>query len=187
MENLSEKELVDGCARNERKCQEAMYRRFFPEMYRYCLRYAGEEDKALEILNQGFLRVFKKIHTFRFQGSLEGWIRRLIFHAISDFFRAENRQATLVALSDHQYGIPGRRNDALENLYFEDLLELIDEQLPPVTHEVFRLFAIEGMTHKEIASTMGMSEGTSKWHLAHARKRLKSFFEKDSEMGYYAG
>jgi RNA polymerase sigma factor (sigma-70 family) len=186
-EKLPEKELVEGCARNERVYQEALYRRFFPEMYRYCLRYAKVEDKALEILNQGFLRVFQKIHTFAFKGSLEGWIRRLIFHAISDYFQKENRRPLIVSIADQPLKERPKQSEALENLYLEDLLGLIDDQLPPVTHEVFRLYAIEGFTHKEIAETMGMSIGTSKWHLAHARKRLKSFFEKDSELGYYAG
>ncbi|NUO02410.1 MAG: sigma-70 family RNA polymerase sigma factor, partial [Saprospiraceae bacterium] len=84
----SEKEMVEGCVRNERVWQEALYRRFFPAMIQMCMRYTSDRETAMEIVNAGFLRVFKKLHTFTFSGSLEGWIRRIVFHSISDHFKS---------------------------------------------------------------------------------------------------
>ena len=86
---LSERDLVEGCVRNDRIFQERLYRRFFPTMMQMCMRYASDRDEAMLIVNNGFLRVFQKIDTFAFKGSLEGWIRRLVFHSLSDYFKKQ--------------------------------------------------------------------------------------------------
>ncbi len=89
--NFNELDIAKRCAANERAAQELLYRRFFQPMLQMCLRYTdGDKDRALEILNDGFLRVFKKIHLFEGRGSLEGWIRRLVFHAVSDYYKAND-------------------------------------------------------------------------------------------------
>ncbi len=183
--SVSEKEIVDGCINNDRYYQELLYKRFFPTMYSLCLRYAKEESKALEILNAAFLRVFKKLDTFQFKGSLEGWVRKLIYHAISDYFKKENRRPTVISINDNVLNKPSNLS-ALDPLYMQDLLQLV-EHLSPLTKKVFQLYAIEGFSHAEIAETLGMSVGTSKWHLSNARKKLKYLISKDKELGRYAG
>jgi len=82
---LSEHELIQGCIRNDRRSQEQLYKRYFHTMMTMCIKYTRDEDKALLILNDGFLKVFQKIGTFRSEGSFEGWIRRLIYHTMADF------------------------------------------------------------------------------------------------------
>ncbi len=175
---MSERELIEGCIANDRRCQEALYRKFFPAMLRMCMRYTCDREEALTIINDGFLRAFKKMYTFGFKGSLEGWIRRLVFHSLSDHFRRKHKQLHFLQLED--WDRP-QRGDALMRLYVEDLMQLI-QQVPPTSRKVFQMFAVEGMTHKQIAHQLGISEGTSKWHLAEARRLIRQFLLKDPEM-----
>lgn len=170
----SDQELVAGCVRNDRYSQELLYRRYFPTMLRMCLRYTTDRETALEIINNGFLRVFKKIDTFSFNGSLEGWIRRIVFHCLSDYFRQKTQPVPWLDLEGRD---APTRSTALSNLYMEDVLRLVD-RLPNISREVFQLFAIEGYTHAEIGKMLDMSEGTSKWHLAMARKQLKELINR---------
>ena len=179
----SDQELVKGCRRNDRKSQERLYRKYFATMMRMCLRYANDQDTAMEILNNGFLRVFTKIDKYSGTGSLEGWIRRLIFHAISDFFRGKKNPIHFLEIEDWD---SAQRSEALQNLYFEDLLGLV-ELLPNATRRVFYLYAIEGYSHKEIAAQVNISEGTSKWHLSEARKRLQMLILKQFNAKQHAG
>ncbi len=179
---MDERTLIEGCIANDRRCQEALYRRFFPAMWRMCMRYTSDREEALSIVNDGFLRAFKKMHTFGFRGSLEGWIRRLVFHSLSDHFRRKGNDLHWLKLEERDRP---RRSDALSRLYLEDLMQLIEE-VPPASREVFRLYAIEGLNHREIAARMGISEGTSKWHLSNARKMLQQFL-KEAETVKNAG
>ncbi len=172
-ENISEKSLVEGCSRNDRRAQEALYRLFFDKMFRMVSRHTNDEQRALEIVNNGFLRVFSKISTFRHEGSLEGWVRRLVFHAIADHFRKEPQKIFFLDPEERDAPV---HNNALSNLYFEDLTRLVD-MLPKATREVFWLYAIEGFQHTEIATQLQISEGTSKWHLSNARQKLKELLQ----------
>jgi len=178
----TEKELVAGCIRNDRRSQEAFYRKYFPVMLRMVGRYTQDQDEAISILNDGFLRVFKKLDTFSFNGSLEGWVRRLVFNALSDYYRKANRSMRFLVFEDRD-----KKTDdsVLNDLYFEDLLGYVG-QLPDATQRVFHLYAIEGFKHKEIAAMLKISEGTSKWHLSSARKQLQSILNKHNNQ-HYAG
>lgn len=184
---FTEAEIIAGCARNERAFQEILYRQHFAVMMQMCLRYTnGDKDRAFEILNDGFLRVFKKIHLYEAKGSLQGWIRRLIFHAISDYFKSNNRYLSSVVLEEqdahdalHTEGGHHNSPPILGQLYFEDLLKMVD-RLPPATREVFQLYAIEGFTHPEISEQLNISVGTSKWHLSAAREKLKLMINENS-------
>ena len=176
----SEKEIVAGCADNQRFFQEKLYRQFFPAMMQMCLRYTNDRDKAMEIVNNGFLRVFKKINTFQFKGSLEGWIRKLVYHAMADYFRANQKYIHFLVFEDHDESIP---EVATSNMYFEDILRLV-QSLPPATQQVFQLYAIEGYRHPEIAQQLHISVGTSKWHLSEARKKLKALIQQNFPNSY---
>ena len=172
--NYTEQELVEGCAANDRRTQEVLYRRFFPEMLRMCLRYTRDEDTAIEIVNNGFLRVFKKIHTFAFKGSLEGWVRRLVYHSMADYYRDNARYLHFLVLEERDEAVPERGH---EGFFEEDILRAV-RTLPPTSQEVFRLYAIEGYSHAEIAQNLHMSEGTSKWHLSTARQKLRDLLNR---------
>jgi DNA-directed RNA polymerase specialized sigma24 family protein len=93
----TDEELIAGCLQNDRHFQEVFYKRFFPTMMRMCRRYTQDPDEAMTIINNGFLRVFKKLDTYSFKGSLEGWVRRLVFHSLSDFYRKGGESQTIRA------------------------------------------------------------------------------------------
>jgi len=170
----TEKELVEGCIQNDRRCQEVLYRKFFPKMIQMCMRNTNDRDIAMEIVNNGMLKVFKKLHTFKFSGSLEGWIRKIVYHSLADYFKKHSKYLHFLVLEEKDDVV---HEKSVSNLFYEDLLSLVG-RLPDNTQEVFRLYAIEGFSHKEIGQQMGLSEGTSKWHLSSARKQLKEMIEK---------
>lgn len=178
----SEQEIIQGCRENSRLFQEVLYRTYFDTMMRMIHRYTTDEDKAIEILNNGFLKVFKKIETFRNEGSFEGWIRRIVYHSISDFFKKESGYLKFIVLEDAEKDEP---QNALNGLYYDDLLQIINS-LPDRSRQVFSLYAVEGYSHKEIADQLEISEGTSKWHLSNAREQLKKLLESRMNR-HYAG
>jgi RNA polymerase sigma-70 factor (ECF subfamily) len=141
------------------------------------MKYTKDEDKALLILNDGFLKVFQKLGSFRHEGSLEGWIRRLVYHTLADFYKKENSYIKFIQfdMPDHMEVNVAPSTD----LEFQDLIGLLDK-IPGRSAEVFRLFAIEGYSHDEISSMMQISIGTSKWHLSNARERLRTILVNES-------
>lgn len=175
--------IIKGCIRNKRGAQEKLYKMFFPKMIAMVYRYTRDDDKAMMILNDGFLKVFKKIQDFEGKGSFEGWVRKLVFTSISDFFRKENKYLKLLIFEETE-----KVSDqlVLDKLFYDDLLKLINH-LPGNTHKVFHLYAIEGYIHKEIAEKLNISEGTSKWHLSEARKKLKQLIYNTSTKLNHAG
>ena len=137
----------------------------------------------MEIVNNGFLRVFKKLDTFSFKGSLEGWIRKLVYHSISEYYKKNSKYLQFLVFEDRDRAVAER---AMDNIYVEDILKMVD-LLPPATQQVFRLYAIEGFTHPEISKKINISVGTSKWHLAAARKKLKHLISTSNNYRLYAG
>lgn len=146
-------------------------------MMAMCMKYTRDEDKAMLIMNDGFLKVFQKVGTFRAEGSFEGWIRRLIYHTLADFFKKEKNYIRFIQIEEaEQQQTPASQSDALE---FEELILLLD-RIPFRSAEVFKLYAIEGFSHLEIGEKMQISEGTSKWHLSNARERLRTILTSES-------
>lgn len=140
------------------------------------MKYTRDEDKALLILNDGFLKVFQKLGSYRFEGSFEGWIRRLVYHTLADFYKKENTYIRFI-----QFDMPDEQVTQvtpIDNLQFQDLVGLLD-RLPVRSAEVFKLFAIEGYSHEEISVMMHISPGTSKWHLSHAREKLRNILTSE--------
>ena len=174
--------VINGCCQNDRKSQERLYRHFFPIMERMVRKYTTDPDKLIDILNNGFLRVFKKIDTFQHKGSFEGWVRRLIFHSLSDYFRTKKSDIRFM-LFEENYDLIEKPNT---QMYYDDLMTLV-QQLPEKHMKVFHLFAIEGYIHKEIGKELGISENTSKWYLSEARKILqKKINQQDAQHDRYA-
>ena len=146
-------------------------------MMAMCMKYTKDQDRALLILNDGFLKVFQKLNTFRHEGSLEGWIRRLVYHTLADYYKKENSYIKFI-----QFDMPDNvevQSSPSDNLEFQDLIGLLDK-IPGRSAEVFRLFAIEGYAHEEISHMMNISVGTSKWHLSNARERLRMILTHES-------
>ena len=168
--------LVEGCKKGDRKAQEVLYQQFGRRMFGVCLRYAHDYATAEDILQDGFIKVYNGISGFRGEGSLEGWIRRIIVNTAIEQYRKSVRLHVLMEYEE-RYADPIEEN-ALSDLKLEDLLNLIQE-LPDGFRTVFNLHVIEGYTHKEIAEKLEISEGTSKSQLARARKLLQKKILKE--------
>jgi RNA polymerase sigma factor (sigma-70 family) len=174
MQNYSEQELITGCKNNNRHFQETLYRQFFPTMMSMCMRHTnGNKDEAMEIFNIGMLKVFQNLGKFEGKGSFEGWIRRIIYHAVVDFFKEKNKHTHFLIFEEKDEKIV---SSGLQNCYVEDIMSLVG-MLPPTTQKVFKLYALEGYSHKEIGEQLNISDGTSKWHLSTAREKLKNLLD----------
>ena len=145
-------------------------------MYAVCLRYANNADDAQDLLQEGFIKVYRNLHRFRAEGSFEGWIRRVFVNSSIEHFRKKSLQLTKV--SDKEESTIGDTDiSALDSLAEKDIINLIQE-LSPGYRTVFNLYVVEGYSHKEIAEKLGVSEGTSKSQLARAKGVLKKSLEK---------
>lgn len=161
--------LIKACTYNDRVAQKEIYYMFYPKMMAMIRRYFEDEMMAEEIINNGFLRVFSKIHLFEFKGSFEGWVRRIMHNAVADYARNNLKFHQHTVLDDKEYQIEKKESN---NLFYQDLLKII-ETLPQTTKVVFNMFVLDGLPHKEIAKMLNISENTSKWHVCEAKKQLK--------------
>lgn len=179
--------LLNGCKRGERKAQEMLYRAVAAKMFNVCLRYASSDEEAQDMMQNGFIKVFKSLSSFRGEGSFEGWIRRVIVHTAIEMYRKNCREQYKVKL-DEVFDQEQQVFD-MEGLEVGDLMQVI-QQLPDGYRIVFNMYAIEGYSHKEIAETLQISEGASKSQLSRARAWLKNkllLIEGGGNYGSYAG
>lgn len=167
---ISETDLIRGCIDGDRRVQEELYRRFSPKMFAVCIRYAGNTDDAQDILQDGFVKVYKNLAKFRGEGSFEGWIRRIIVNTAIEHLR---RKTYLKPIAEKEENtLPYKEITVLDKLGEKDIMELV-KQLSPGYRTVFNMYVVEGYTHREIGDILGISEGTSKSQLARARVILQ--------------
>lgn len=164
-------QLINRCKANERKAQELLYKQFASKMLGVCYRYATDRMEAEDMLQNGFIKVFQKIVDFRFEGSFEGWMRRIMVHCSIEYYRKHHKMMELVDINDAASELSVNPM-ATAKLAANDLMLLI-QQLAPGYRIVFNLYAIEGYSHKEIAAITGITEGASKSQLSRARGLLK--------------
>ncbi|MBK6392704.1 MAG: sigma-70 family RNA polymerase sigma factor [Saprospiraceae bacterium] len=165
---LDDATLVSGCVSNDRRCQEALYRKYFKTLFYMGLRYTSDEDLVQEITHDAFIKVFKSIDKYQFTGSFEGWLRKIMFHCVVDHFRSK-KSPRFIELDDVRQILD---ESAVGHWDTEELLSHISA-LPDTHKTVFNMFALEGYSHQEIAKKINVSEGTSKWYLNQARTLLK--------------
>ncbi len=169
-QNYDESQIREGCAKGERKFQQMLYDMFSAKMFGVCLRYANEYNSAQDLLQEGFVKVFKNIDKFRGEGSFEGWVRRIFVNTAIEHYR---KQVNMYALHESETNYYEHYEDnALETLKQEDILKMI-QKLSSGYRTVFNLYIVEGYSHKEIGEMIGISEGTSKSQLARARYLLQ--------------
>jgi len=171
---VSDLDLVQGSIENNRKMQELLYERFAPKMYALCLRYSKNPDDAQDLLQDGFMKIFKNLPKFRGEGSLEGWMRRIFVNTSIEYFRKVVRVQEMSEVQE--YGIEDKEWNVLDNLAEKDIIGMLQE-LSPGYRQVFNMYVIEGYSHKEIGVIMGISEGTSKSQLARAKITMKKLVE----------
>ncbi|HEX7902802.1 MAG TPA: RNA polymerase sigma factor [Chitinophagaceae bacterium] len=172
---FSESDIISGCLEGNRRMQEELYRRFSPKMYAVCLRYAGNAEEAEDILQEGFIKIFKKLDSFRGDGSFEGWIRRIFVNTAIEHFRRKKYLQPVTEKEENT--MEGKSLSALDGLAEKDILALVQE-LSPGYRTVFNLYVVEGYTHKEIGDMLNISEGTSKSQLSRAKVILQDMVKQ---------
>ena len=174
----SEAEILEGCRKNKRQYQEILYRKYARKMYGICLSYAGDRDMAQDILQDAFIKIFNKIKDFNKEGSLEGWISRIVSNTAIDHLRKRTREHNYIT-DKEEVKEDFYEPDVIENMKAQDVLSLV-AKLPDGARIIFNLYALEGYTHKEIAEKLNIAEGTSKSQFSRARKMLMSLINKHS-------
>lgn len=174
-----ELDLISKCINKNRKAQFKLYQRCYPLLLGICLRYEHNKEDADHVLNKAFLKILMNLSSYDLNVPFEAWIRRIMINTIIDEYRRNKKYSHVIGFEElGNMGNPGvvDFNDATKRFDEQDLLKLL-EKLPTVSRQVFNLFAIDGYPHKEIAEMMNISEGTSKWHVSFARKKLRELLE----------
>lgn len=177
--NITDEELIKKCIANERQYQEVLYRRYADMMYSVALAYADNEDAACDILQEGFIKVFRKLETFEFECSLKGWIRKIIVNTALDHYRRQKRHEEKLESYTLNGGISHEVGNVLDQINADELIALVN-QLPSKAAMVLKLYAVEGYNHKEIAEQLDITEGTSKSQLHRARTLLKELLNQNN-------
>jgi len=175
---LTERELIEGCINNKQEAQKQLFNLYAGKMMSVCLRYANNEALAQDILQEGFIRVFKSIHQYRHQGSFEGWLRRVF---VTVALRQVSKQqlfftdAAILDSQDHSVA-----PDVVSKISADEIHALI-RKMPDGYRTIFNLNVIEGYSHEEIAVMLGIQATTSRGQLLKARKYLQLMIDSKNE------
>jgi RNA polymerase sigma factor (sigma-70 family) len=177
---LTEQEIIDGCRSGDKFYQKALYERYKQKMLVVCLRYSKTITEAEDALQEGFIKVFKHIESFRQESKLSTWITRIMANTTINLQR---RKMYVLPMTDIENVELIENEVSLSGLHFFQLLELV-QSLPQGCQIIFNLYAIEGYNHREIGKLLGVSEGTSKSQYARAKALLQAKLLKESS--YYS-
>ena len=177
IKTLAESELIQRCLNNEVLAQNELYRRFAGKMMGVCLRYAKNRDDAKDILQDGFVRVYINLKSFKGDGSFEGWIKRIMINTAIKHYHKNLKFSNKIDI-EAAYDV-GFDNNVLGKMAVSELMQLV-QTLPDGYRTIFNLYIIEGYQHNEIAEMLGISEGTSKSQLARARNFLIKLIQQNN-------
>lgn len=175
--NLKDDEILNSvvrkCVEGDRKSQQMLYKHFYSKMMSVCYRYVRNSEDAKDLLHDGFVKIFRNLKQYKFDGSLEGWVRRIMVNTAIDHIRKNKN----VFLSDDEVNLENSKVESEDIIYSQfghtEIIKSIQE-LSPAYQAVFNLYVIEGYSHKEIAEQLNISVGTSKSNLAKAKKNLRT-------------
>lgn len=168
---MIETTLIKDCINGDRQSQSVLYDTYVSKMFVVCLRYSKSREEAEEVLQEGFLKVFKYLHQFRNDGSLEGWIRKIMVNCALQKLKRRSQLTPVLNLDSYKENII--MEESVESgVSSKELLNLV-MSLPPAYKAVFNLYVFDGYKHREIAEILGISEGTSKSNLSDARTYLQ--------------
>ena len=179
---LTKEELVnciEGCRHNKRIYQNKIYVAFYDYAMSICYKYGNDKEDAVEIINDGFLKIFREIYNYKplsedIAFGFTSWLRRIMINTAIDHYRKNKNNAIFKDLNEEHTNVTaGEEKDMLANLSYNELIKIVQE-LSPAYRIVFNLYAIEGMTHKEVGKQLNITEGTSKSNFAKARAFLQN-------------
>jgi RNA polymerase sigma factor (sigma-70 family) len=181
-------DIVRGCVDARRESQKEFYQLFYGFAIGICMRYCNNNDDAMEVVNDGFIKIFRELHRFNprydnYEASLKGWMRSIIVNTAIDHFRKNNKAHLTNSTEEKSIEITETEQSAIDKMSYKEIVALV-QRLSPVYRTVFSLFVIEGYKHEEIAERLNISTGTSKSNLAKARANIQKMLQEFST-NYY--
>ncbi len=165
----TEEEIIKACVRGDRTAQSILYHQYASKMLAVCRLYANDTLEAEDMFQEAFVKIFDAIGTYRFQGSFQGWMRKIVVNVALNTIRSRNKN---VQYTDTLPDFQSTQETAIDQCNHKDILKALD-QLPTGYKMVFNLYVIEGYSHAEIAEQLGIQEATSRSQLNKARKYLQ--------------
>ena len=178
--NSNEHKLIQACLKGKKEAQRRLYDTYKSQMFGLCLRYAKSREDAEDILQMGFIKVYRDLHQYKPQASLGAWIRKVMVNTALEHLRKYKKEKARIEYPD-EIKSDQNTDDLFENLHAKELLALINS-LPLEYSTVFNMYVIEGYSHREIAELTGISESNSKVRLNRSRTMLKAMLEKHFEI-----
>lgn len=168
-------DLIQGCLNGDRRAQQQVYKMYYGKMKAVCLRYTKDADEALDVLQEGFIRVFQNLERYTGSGSFEGWVRRIMVNLAIDHFRSNKHQFVVLDDAVGAESWDDEEDDGQDDPYDFKPHQIIEamQKLTPAYRTVFNLYVFENYTHQDIADALGISVGTSKSNYAKARRNMK--------------
>ena len=167
--------LIKACIKNDRKAQSLLYKKCFNLLMGVCIRYVNNKEEACALLNAGFLKILNNLKSYKPHVPFEAWIKRIMINTVIDDYRKNKKRKEHLFYTDfdsHERADAFFDYNEADRHFDAEALRAIIRQLPPMSQRVFNLFAIDGFSHQEISKELGISEGTSKWHVSFARKTI---------------
>lgn len=174
--------IINGCVAAKRESQKAFYKLFYGFSMAICMRYCTTKDDAMEVVNDGFLKIFRELHVFypkyeNFESSLRGWMKSIMIHTSVDHFRKNSRKNQLDDIHDNHLEIIHDAETSIDKISHKELIEMV-QRLSPAYRTVFNLYVIDGYKHEEIAAKLNISAGTSKSNLAKAKANIQKMLNQ---------
>jgi len=167
----NEEDFIQACVRNEKWAQKKLYEDYYGSMMPLCMRYTNNREDALDVLHEGFIKVFRNISKYKPGTSLNSWIRRIMVNTSIDYYRKMSRRRTEDL--DTVFDVSTSEPDAISKMSAQEIIDAL-QTLTPAYRTVFNLYVIEGYPHKEIAKILNITESTSRSNLVKSRTKLKN-------------
>jgi RNA polymerase sigma-70 factor (ECF subfamily) len=178
--------IVAGCINNDSKCQKALYEGYYGFALKVVFRYIYRYDKATDVTNDGFVKVFRNFNKFQCSNAEElekilmGWMKRILVNTAIDELRRNHLTPEIGELTDYASEQSDNSQKADQKILYKELIDHV-RKLPPSYRTVFNMYVIDGFSHQEIADQLGVSVGTCKSNLSKAREHLKKILNKDAQ------
>jgi RNA polymerase sigma factor (sigma-70 family) len=171
-------EIINGCAKAKRESQKELYKLYYGFAMGICMRYCHCQDDAIEIVNDGYIKVFKTIDSFspkyeNIEASLMGWIKRIMVFTAIDHYRKNSKNLLVDQVDETHFHVEDTSEDVIDTMAYHEIIALV-QQLSPAYRTVFNLYVIDGYKHEEIAAYLNITVGTSKSNLAKAKINIQN-------------
>lgn len=174
--------IIKGCIKLQRESQKELYTLFYGYAMSVCSRYTQNQQDTLEVTNDGFLKVFRELGSFKArhtntEACLKGWIRQIMIHTAIDHFRKNNKYPVYLQPEEHEADIEYHPENIIDKMSYDEIMQIV-QQLSPIYRATFNLYVIDGYKHEEIAKQLNISVGTSKSNLARARIKIQKMLKQ---------